>query len=97
MQGEIILRNNIDSSIGVKAFIINVKANNCEPTILDETMDIGLDEIMLTPVNAKRSKILIFEDQVFSQIALENILFDELKLKSKTMFMNSGNAIAKAI
>ena len=34
---------------------------------------------------------------MFSQIALENILFDELRLKSKTSFFNSGNSIFKEI
>ena len=31
-------------------------------------------------VVANKSKIFIFEDEVFSQIALENILFEQLKL-----------------
>lgn len=38
-----------------------------------------------------KSKILIFEDQVFSQIALESILFDQLKLSSHVSFYNSGS------
>lgn len=40
---------------------------------------------------------MIFEDQVFTQITLENILFDELKLRKHTTFFNSGTSIAKSI
>lgn len=40
-----------------------------------------------------KSHILIFENQVFSLIALENILSDELKLKKYTSFFSSGTAI----
>jgi PleD family two-component response regulator len=34
---------------------------------------------------------------MFSQLALENILFEELKLKSKVTFYNNGSTIAKTI
>ena len=40
-----------------------------------------------------KSHILIFENQVFSLIALENILSYELKLKKYTSFFSSGTAI----
>ena len=42
---------------------------------------VALDAISLNQIDVTRAKILIFDDQVFSQITLENILFDELKLR----------------
>ena len=42
---------------------------------------VALDAISLNQIDVTRAKIFIFEDQVFSQITLENILFDELKLR----------------
>ena len=48
-------------------------------------------------VVANKSKIFIFEDEVFSQIALENILFEQLKLFNYTSFYNSGASILRAI
>lgn len=63
--GNIVCRNNIDPTIGHKAFIINVKA-----TLPVESRDsnnaIGLDAIDIMPVDIKRQKILIFEDKMFS-------------------------------
>ena len=44
-----------------------------------------------------KTKILIFEDQWFSQIAMENILFDQLKLKKHVKFFMSGKAIKQSI
>jgi len=40
--------------------------------------------------NHVKNRIIIFEDQLFSQIALEHIIFNELKLQSKTTFCNNG-------
>ena len=58
---------------------------------------VALDAISLNQIDVTKAKILIFEDQVFSQITLENILFDELKLRKHTTFFNSGTSIAKSI
>ena len=58
---------------------------------------VALDAISLNQIDVTKAKILIFEDQVFSQITLENILFDELKLRKQTTFFNSGTSIAKSI
>jgi hypothetical protein len=58
---------------------------------------VDLNAIEILSADIKRQKILIFEDKMFSQIALENILFEELKLKSKTSFYNNGSTIAKTI
>lgn len=53
--------------------------------------------IDLQPINITKSKILIFEDQVYQQIALEDILFNELKLKKRISFHNGGKSIQKTI
>ena len=76
MDGDIELVNEIDKSIGEKAFVINVAAKVLAEDVpnFDDTVD--LDGIALKSIDANRGKILIFEDQVFSQITLENILCD---------------------
>lgn len=55
-----------------------------------ETTEIECDD-------STKTKILIYEDQWFSQIALENILFDQLKLKKHVRFFMNGMAIKQAI
>jgi translation elongation factor EF-G len=97
MDGDIELVNKIDKSIGEKAFVINVAAKVLSEEVYKMNDELQLDGIALKPIDVNRSKILIFEDQVFSQITLENILFDELKLRNQTSFFNSGSSIAKAI
>lgn len=94
--GNIVCRNKIDPEIGHKAFIINVKATLPEEEE-QEDIELDLDAIDIQPLDIKKKMILIYEDKMFSQIALENILFEELKLKSKTNFYNNGNTIAKTI
>lgn len=59
--------------------------------------DLSLDSIPLDVSSVTKSKIFIFEDKAFSQIALESILFDELKLRKHITFYNSGTSIAKQI
>ena len=76
MDGDIELVNKIDKSIGEKAFVINVAAKVLSEEVHKMNDELQLDGIALKPIDVNRSKILIFEDQVFSQITLENILFD---------------------
>jgi CheY-like chemotaxis protein len=56
-----------------------------------------MESIEAITIDVIKSKILIYEDQVYSQIALEHILFNELKLKNRISFYNSGITIAGAI
>jgi CheY-like chemotaxis protein len=58
---------------------------------------VGLTDITFNPANISKSKIFIFEDQAFSLIAMENILFDQLKLRNHTQFFSTGSSIADAI
>ena len=58
---------------------------------------IDLNDIQVEDGDDPRTKILIFEDQVFQQIALENILYDELGLKKHVRFYNSGTSISSFI
>ena len=76
MDGDIELVNKIDKRIGEKAFVINVAAKVLSEEVHKMNDELQLDGIALKPIDVNRSKILIFEDQVFSQITLENILFD---------------------
>ena len=97
MDGHIELINKVDKSIGEKAFVLNVAAKVLDVHESQLLEKITLEEISLNQIDVTRSKILIFEDQVYSQITLENILFDELKLRKHTTFFNSGTSIAKSI
>ena len=76
MDGDIELVNEIDKSIGEKAFVINVAAKVLAEDLPNFDDTLHLDGIAFKSIDANRGKILIFEDQVFSQITLENILCD---------------------
>lgn len=88
LEGDIVFENKLSGRAGAKAFVLNIKAT--EPT--DSTTygsQLDLDSIQLSTV-AGQSKILIFEDNFIGQIALENIFYEELKLKESVSFYNNG-------
>ena len=88
LEGDIVFENKLSGRAGAKAFVLNIKAT--EPN--DSTTygsQLDLDSIQLSTV-AGQSKILIFEDNFIGQIALENIFYEELKLKESVSFYNNG-------
>jgi hypothetical protein len=86
--------NKLSDTPGAKAFILNIKATEANESTLAGTLDV--DSIQMSTVT-KRSRILIFEDSFMGQIALENIFYEELKLKESVSFYNSGKAMATAL
>jgi hypothetical protein len=97
MGGKITLLKELRPSVGVKAFVVHVNAQpRMDPK--DSLFDIvEMESIEALAIDVVKSKILIYEDQVYSQIALEHILFNELKLKNRISFYNSGSTMAGAI
>lgn len=87
--------NELDPTVGITAFVVNIKAPLCEDSkTSDELLDPS--QVHLEPYCSK-TKILIYEEEVFSQIALETIIFDELKLRNHTQFFSSAKSIVNAI
>ena len=97
MGGDVKLMRKIKSQVGEKAFVVNVKARQLDAPAPEQEQQVGLESIFVIDNDITKSKILIFEDQAFSQIALESIFYDDLKLRSHVTFFNNGNSIAKAI
>ena len=86
--------NKLSDTPGAKAFILNIKATEANESTLAGTLNV--DSIQMSNVT-QRSRILIFEDSFMGQIALENIFYEELKLKESVSFYNSGKAMAVAL
>ena len=78
-----------------------VRIHAVKPTEAEELEQMRQDVTEASEVECEfptsKTKILIFEDQWFSQIAMENILFDQLKLKKHVKFFMSGKAIKQSI
>ena len=71
--------NKLSDTPGAKAFVLNIKATESNDSTFAGTQ-LDLDSIQMSTVT-RRSRILIFEDSFIGQIALENIFYEELKLK----------------
>jgi len=71
--------NKLSDTPGAKAFVLNIKATeSIDSTFAGTQLD--LDSIQMSTFT-QRSRILIFEDSFIGQIVLENIFYEELKLK----------------
>lgn len=57
----------------------------------------GPEEVNIGAYISDKTKILIYEDEVFSQIALETILYGDFKLARHVQFFSSGKAIQQTI
>ena len=87
--------NKLSDTPGAKAFVLNIKATeSIDSTFAGTQLD--LDSIQMSTFT-QRSRILIFEDSFIGQIALENIFYEELKLKESVSFFNSCKAMATAL
>ena len=74
---------------------MKAEEDDVQNNTFDENLD--LNEIQIERKDILKSEILIFEKEVFSQIALENLFNEQLRLKSHTHFFNNGKKIALKI
>lgn len=93
MGGKIGCKNHLRPNVGVTAFTVNIKAPVGQDTRTSSDGLVGPEQINIGAHISDKTKILIYEDEVFSQIALETILFDDFKLARHVQFFSTGKAI----